>query len=97
MNNDSRKDLPTKIDPNRYYIEPLEGDNFKAWVVAHDVRAAFWKAHPTAYEITREQYGDVLLYIKEQQEKTEEAEGKILPLQTDLAPNEIDLMRGFKK
>ena len=31
MNNDSRKDLPTKIDPNRYYIEPLEGNNFKAW------------------------------------------------------------------
>lgn len=69
MTHDSRKDLPTKIDSNRYYIEPLEGDNFKAWVVAHDVRAAFWKAHPTAYEITRQQYGDVLLHIKQQQEQ----------------------------
>ena len=94
MNNDSRKDLPTKIDSNRYYIEPLEGDNFKAWVVAHDVRVAFWKAHPTAYEITREQYGEVLLRIKKQQE---ESGPGIAPLQTDIPAGEMDLLRGFKK
>ena len=94
MNNDSRKDLPTKIDSNRYYIEPLEGDNFKVWMVEHNVRAAFWKMHPTAYEISRQQYGDILLHIKKQQE---ESGPGIEPLQTDLQPGEIDLLRGFKK